>query len=163
MKKIIINLVIILFLFSLHCSNENTIFDPTLWSKTFKGITFTDENGNVLGGDLSDWCYQGDNGSSNSGTVPMRFGFGPAYPNPVERANSMTVTFPLAKSSFCHLYVINGDLITVKTLITGILPAGLHSVRWNLDNNSEIKLLPGVYRMIFETDVFNCHGDIWIQ
>ena len=60
-------------------------------------------------------------------------------------------------------FPIDEDLSTVRTLVARILPAGTHQVKWDLDNNSEIKVLPGVYRMIFESDSFVCYGDIWIQ
>ena len=65
--------LIIVFLFAafFHFACRDEVIPPK--NDTDPGILLTDEFGNILGGDSTDWCWRGAyNG----------FSFGPAYPNP---------------------------------------------------------------------------------
>jgi hypothetical protein len=65
-------------------------------------ILRTDEFGNILGGDTTDWCY------SN----PNTFNFGPAYPNPT-MGSTVTVKFRTPVNDSLKLYIIksSGDSV----------------------------------------------------
>ena len=73
MKNIIIFFIIIIFALSITYFINGCGNDPVKpVTNTNPGILETDNFGNILGGDTTDWCL---------GT-PLTFSFGPAYPNP---------------------------------------------------------------------------------
>ncbi len=71
------------------------IIDPT--------ITITDEFGNLLGGDTTDWCYNG-----GSGVI-----FHPSYPNPTN--DTMNLHFSISQPDTLTLFFVNspGDTLFI--------------------------------------------------
>ncbi|MBE2226981.1 MAG: hypothetical protein IAE93_06555 [Ignavibacteria bacterium] len=94
---------VLLIIFFLSCSDDvikcgsggTLIIDPT--------ITITDQFGNMLGGDTTDWCYRG-----GSGVV-----FNPVYPNPTR--DTMNLHFSLPQADTLTLYFVNspGDTLFI--------------------------------------------------
>lgn len=77
-------------------------------------ILRTDEFGNVLGGDTTDWCYR------DTGNV---FKFGPSYPNPTDVI--CTLPFRLPVNDTVTIYFLNGT--DTNFVINKLpLPAGSH-------------------------------------
>ena len=102
MKYTTVVILILIFLFYSCSDNDVTqsgsggnIIDPT--------ITITDQFGNMLGGDTTDWCYRG-----GSGVV-----FNPVYPNPTY--DTMNLHFSIPQADTLTLYFVNspGDTLFI--------------------------------------------------
>jgi len=102
MKYITGVILIVIFLFYscgdsdvTQSGNGGNIIDPT--------ITITDQLGNMLGGDTTDWCYRG-----GSGVV-----FNPVYPNPT--SDTMNLNFSIPQEDTLTLYFVNspGDTLFI--------------------------------------------------
>lgn len=147
----IIFVVIIIFI-SNSCNNQ--LSDPTYLGKGFKGITFTDETGEIVGNkDESDWGKKRLTGSLHT------YYFDPAYPNPINSSESFNLILRIPKSTTINIYMINKEEQIVKNIIVSkALAAGIHKVTVDTDN-----LPPSIYRVIFETESFSIKGDIWIK
>jgi hypothetical protein len=95
---------------------------------TDPGILRTDEFGNILGGDSTDWCWRG---ASNG------FSFGPAYPNPV-LGFVFRVKFGLPVQEKVKIYFLRSvsDTITLKndTLMPGYYQLQIDVANYNFTN-----------------------------
>lgn len=112
---------IIFFLTALYivsCSDSDiikngsgSVVDPT--------ILRTDEFGNILGGDTTDWCYNG-----GGGVV-----FNPVYPNPT--GDTMNLHFTLAQPDTLTLFFVNspGDTLFIWNNYP-VLP-GFYDIRFS--------------------------------
>lgn len=80
--------------------------------QTDPGILRTDEFGNILGGDTTDWCIR------DSGVIYPVYSFGPAYPNPVNN-NSFYLNFTLSQTDTVKIYFLknNSDTIIIRNEI----------------------------------------------
>ena len=65
------------------------------------------------------------------------------YPNPVRGNTTISFQLPKAGRATLAVYSVTGQL--VKTLASGNLPAGRHSVSWNGQDNGGRKVSSGVY------------------
>lgn len=137
--KFIYAFSLLFFLFLLACSDDITktgsgntvIIDPT--------ITHTDQFGNVLGGDTTDWC-------SNSGTL---FRFFPAYPNPANDTVKLRFQDP-EHDTISILYIMpNGD--TAYFIRDQVLTPGNYEVFFN---SREHSFYFGVMRFLIRSKRF---------
>ena len=119
MKKIIINIAVLLFLLKIQCSDENGFFDPTLWSKSFKGITHTDNVGNILGGDLSDWCY----GGGYTFSTANGFESEPAQSNSVQETGSVFFRSSLSDEGFYNIHISSPEPTPTIPIVYAFGPA----------------------------------------
>ena len=136
---------ILITIFLASCSQDNVvtrgdgsmqIIDPT--------ITHTDQFGNELGGDTTDWC-------GNSNTL---FRFSPAYPNPAN--DTVNLRFQLPEQDTISLMYIktNGD--TSVFLRDQVLNAGVYAVQFRA---SEYFIFSGVFRFVIRSKRFPIGGD----
>ena len=106
MKNLLTLISIILF-FSCDNSTEPNNSEYGMYMDNFGGITETDENGNVITQDPSDWnCYSnstvlngitvvvGDDPLTSGLSAPSEFTIGCAYPNPTGNSTSITLSSP---------------------------------------------------------------------
>jgi hypothetical protein len=92
---------------------------------TEPGILRTDEFGNILGGDSTDWCWRG---ASNG------FKFGPAYPNPVTGI-TFTIPMQLPVADRVRLYYLRSHSDTA-VIYSDSLPAGNHGFGISVQGNN---------------------------
>lgn len=85
-------------------------------------ILRTDEFGNVLDGDTTDWCYR------NTG---IGFKFGPSYPNPTDV--SCTLPFRLPVNDTVTIYFLNG---TDTNFVINKLPLIAGNYQYTLDGGT---------------------------
>lgn len=168
MKRLII--ISAVFLFVNSCSEESTLYDPTYFGDGFKGITFTAEDSpDPLKADPTDWCFGYSNNFFKTnddtsvgevgGITPTGFSFGAAFPNPISLNESTTIPFTLPMSTYVYIYIINKDYKILDVIVNDFKSAGSYQVQ--LD--SRRIGASGVYRVVFQSEYFNCKGDIWIK
>lgn len=102
------NTIVLIILVSLYvsasyyftgCKEDTPVVPP---GNTNPGILKTDEFGNILGGDTTDWCIH------DSADVS----FGPAYPNPV-LGPVFRVKFHVSVSDFVKIYILKSPADTL--------------------------------------------------
>lgn len=143
--KIVFIPLLLISIFLLSCSdddiiktgNGNTlIIDPT--------ITQTDQFGNVLGGDTTDWC-------SNSNSL---FRFFPAYPNPANDTVKLRFQDP-EQDTISILYLkSNGD--TAYHIRDLVINSGVYEVSFN---SREHLFFNGVMRFLIRSKRFPYGGN----
>lgn len=165
MKRLII--IFVPFILLQSCSDKSSVIDPTYFMDGFKGITFTsEESPDILGGDLTDWCYSNVNPNwklkSDSVEVDIPgikgFEFNPCYPNPANVNGYTNLTFALPVTQNIKIYMINKHNTILAILLDAELAAGRHLIRCDLTG-----LPPDVYRFIAETEHHFCKGDLLIR
>jgi hypothetical protein len=110
--KFFLVIAVLFIVIPFACKDDNQVTNPTNQQED-PGILRTDEFGNILGGDSTDWCWK---------DAPSGFRFGPAYPNPAV-GNTFKVKVTLPSQDFVTLFFIkNQDTITVENIM---LPAGV--------------------------------------
>jgi hypothetical protein len=95
--------------------NPTKEFDP--------GILRTDEQGNILGGDSTDWCWRSTAGS---------FSFGPAYPNPIH-SPSFNIKFTVPVRDKVKIYFLENTSDTIYVENDTLL-AGYYTYTVNVSN-----------------------------
>ena len=88
--------------------------------------------------------------SSESVNLPSCLSINQNYPNPFN--SSTEISFYLPKIGFTSLDVYNLKGQLVKTLVTGVLESGEHSVNWNGKNASENDVSSGIYFYALSTE-----------
>jgi hypothetical protein len=117
--------IVTLFIFTLSllsifsCSDDPP---PGGRTETDPGILFTDEFGNIIGGDTTDWCLNNQNG----------FSFGPAFPNPTDIGVSVKLESPVTDT--IRIYFIKGASDTVM-FYEGIVNAGSYTFQYHDSTN----------------------------
>jgi len=152
------NLIILL-----DCSDK-----PTK-SVLFADITVTDEFGNVLSWDPSDWCVPGPRPLLSGVTaepqsplgLPTAYYMYPAYPNPTK--DSVTILYALPTDSKVKLWIINRYGQDIITLTNEFETAGYKSVVWHLQDSNFRRVGSDIYRAIIEAGQFRCNGDIKVE
>ena len=79
--------------------------------------------------------------------MPTDFDLAQNYPNPFNPVTTIGYSLPKASDMLLNIYDMQGKL--VKTLVSGVQPAGFHSVAWDGTNNAS-ELSPSgifIYRM----------------
>lgn len=85
----------------------------------------------------------GAQGDLGNGTLPKEFGLEQNFPNPFNPSTS--IHFALAKEVKTRLEVYNVLGQRVRTLVHGVMPAGLHTVNWDGKNDAGEQVGSGVY------------------
>ena len=110
--KFFLMIAVPLILIPFACKDENQVTGPTTQQED-PGILRTDEFGNILGGDSTDWCWRSPTGA---------FAFGPAYPNPLHNP-SFKIKFTIPIRDLVKIYFLEtyDDTIFVEndTLLAG--------------------------------------------
>ncbi|MBT6580690.1 MAG: T9SS type A sorting domain-containing protein, partial [Bacteroidetes Order II. Incertae sedis bacterium] len=84
---------------------------------------------------------------------PAAFELGQNYPNPFNPTT--TIEFRMSESANVSLKVYNVLGQVVKTLVSGTLPSGMHSVSWDATDDSGSAVTTGLYIYRMETDNFS--------
>jgi hypothetical protein len=137
------------------CSSGDK-FDPTLFNEGFTGITYTNELGEIIGPvDENDWnLYVGgphyfyyNAVDKAADIIPDSFGSGYAYPNPTD--GQTTFRFAVPVYTKFGMVIINEKRQVLKS-INEEFEAGEHELTWDMRDDRGNKLLPGIYRVIYE-------------
>jgi hypothetical protein len=94
--------------------------------------------------------------------VANRFTFGPAFPNPASTSTELRFTLP-KDNEFVSITVLGQDGEIVRSLAAGLHSDGLFSLNWDLRDDNNTKVDPGIYRVVFESDSFMSHGDVEVR
>jgi YD repeat-containing protein len=86
------------------------------------------------------------------GGLPSVFRLGPCVPNPIRRA--VTLHYQIPRTSNVRLEVVEPGGRRVRTIIHGVLPAGVYSVGWDGRDGSGREVSSGVYFVRFQADGF---------
>ena len=84
--------------------------------------------------------------------IPTSFALDQNYPNPFNPGTEISFALPVKSDVDLTIYDILGR--QVKTLISGELDAGYHSVAWNGDDGSGKSVSSGIYFYKIETGDF---------
>jgi hypothetical protein len=171
-------ITIILFLASLMiiagCTGDS-VTDPTLVNKGFRGITYTNEEGEIIGpADLDDWHLSSDDNTflapkagdnyqvlSAGNGLPADFSIDPAYPNP--NNGVFYLQFCIPTYVCCFSAVIINDNYRILARISCGPSLGISRMLWTPEIAPGQKLPPGIYRVIYSIGLRSGYGDIWIK
>ncbi len=151
------------------CSGKG-VMDPTLVNKGFQGITYTNEEGIIIGPiDKNDWTISAGNpwnlmrpahhafeGSSDAAVVPEGFEISPAYPNPNDGAFLIEIAFPVAAS---YSIIVIDDNYRILGQLSGEAEAGVETIYWVVGED----VPPDIYRVLYTIDGLSGYGDVWIK
>ncbi len=76
-------------------------------------------------------------------TIPAEFSLRQNYPNPFNPETHIKYSLPEPADITISIYDVNGHL--VRTLVSGEMVPGVHSVKWNGRDNNGKKVVSGVY------------------
>ena len=86
----------------------------------------------------------------------------PAFPNPA--ITNTFILFDLAEASLINMIIIDENNNLVKYLYENFtLDAGVHYTNWDLTDNDDQRVEPGLYRCIIEFNSKICMGDILVN
>jgi len=146
-------------IFLMNCSDDeeaNPVNSDLIdFPVTINGITQTDDLGNVVGGDMTDWCYSQTKNSMSE--IPTEYALYPAYPN--ASYYNFAIIYDLPAQSNVQIYVINTTSI-VRTLVTQTQDAGRYITGWNILDNAGTRVDTGLYQVLMMAGDFICSGDI---
>jgi hypothetical protein len=174
--KYIAIIAVITIIILLACSKG--VVDPTYFNEVFRGITYTDRGGIIIGPvDSSDWqisdaplnsLYRISSKSIGKFIPPTGCGAMPAFPNPTEGLVTVYLYTPVP----CNWEVdIINESYNVVAHFAYYTEAGTVSIYWDLKDLDGHSVLPGMYRVIYQfyygTDFDEIHsysgyGDIWV-
>ncbi len=160
---------ILIVLLLVQCSNDST--GPSDGNnpgnngqgERFSGITLTDKDGLVLGGDTTDWCYATAK-TVNAGEnlpLPESYALYPAYVNP--SGGPIHIDYDLPASSNVHLYIIDTSETVIRDLVNESQAAGHYSAIWDQEDNAGDFVSEGIYGCLLEAGDFSCFGDIQVD
>lgn len=159
-----INLILI------QCSDDSTGPDNSgsgnaNTAQRFSGITLTNDKGEVLGGDSTDWCYSSGKGilafSRPLDVVPDSYALYPAYANPSKGPVRIDYDLPVAAN--VHLYIIDSTETVIRELVNENQQAGRYAVIWDQWDDSGQFVDSQIYGCLMEAGNFECFGDIRIE
>jgi hypothetical protein len=138
MKKILYSLIFFcLILILIHsCGSDRTL------APDINTILRTDEQGNVLGGDFTDWCYD-----SNY----VGYKLYPAFPNPTDSV--VHIRFSIPTVSTVKLYFDNEIFINNEQRQPGTYQITISKGTYSA----------GIRKIYFNANYFNCSGDIQFE
>lgn len=119
------------------------------------GIYMTDEFGNFLGGDTTDWCLQSDTGMASV------FSFGAPYPNPTN-GNIFHVRLSLPAADSIKIFFIKGSNDSIM-LANNYLNAGIYSFTYTDSTNQFANSYQRLYlrgKRFTESQYCRFYGDI---
>lgn len=134
-------------------------------AQRFKGITLTNDEGEVLGGDSTDWCYSSGKGalafSRPLDVLPDSYALYPAYINPSK--GPVRIDYDLPVASDVHLYIIDSTEAVIRELVNENQQAGQYAVIWDQWDDSGQFVDSQIYGCLMEAGNFECFGDILID
>lgn len=152
------SLIFLTIILITSCESSKGLLDPTYFFGKFHGITYTDDHGNIIKEDPDDWHYVTE---SFPPFPPTSFQFFPAYPNPIVVT---IITFSYCLSEDSHIVInIESENGIVKNLVNDYKCTGNYSITYNLRDNNNQQLQPGVYRCILEVNGKKYYGDFWFK
>ncbi len=131
------------------CSDNEPVTSINPFIEDYTSILSTDEFGNIIGGDTTDWCFEPCDSLQSCNRLL------PAFPNPVN--DTVNIRFDVdSNHSFVKLYFLNSSTDTL-TLFNDYLQSGSYWFR-----QSKYSLgLSNIYKRIYiEINDFTCYGDI---
>ena len=148
-------------IFIINCSFDEINYPVNSGSNDFPheitGITQTDDLGNVVGGDMTDWCYSQTKNAM--GEIPTEYALYPAYPN--ASYYTFSLIYDLPAQSDVHIYIVD-TMSMVSTLVDETQEAGRYITGWNLLDDAGTRVDPGLYRVMITAGDFSCSGDIQV-
>ncbi len=149
MRTIKLTAAIVLFFILIPFSCKDEVVPPK--NDTDPGILRTDQFGNILGGDSTDWCWRG---ASNG------FSFGPAYPNPTYPACNAKFYLPARnKVKLYFLRSSNDSIILVDdTLNFGNYEITIDGASYNFLNSYQRLYIDCSF--YYSSDSCKNYGDI---
>ncbi len=184
--------VLLIGLLPLACTNENT-FDPTaIKSDGFRGITYTNEVGDIVGPvDKTDWRFHPGYSQyeylpqltnieisptacdsipiDGRSVLPYRYAIRPASPNPFEYCTAVIIELPTATNYSVVIINENQQIVYDQK---GYQEAGYFRFVWTGIDRFGNEATDGIYRVIFVIEVQNNigddiniggFGDIWLK
>jgi len=145
-----------IFILVIACSSSDPAGPVDENEIDISGITETDTEGNVLGGDLTDWCYTSSKNAD--GIIPDEYAFYPAYPNP--NCGTVTLAYDLPQQDSIHIYIIDTSGSVVTELVNETQDAGSYELTWEHESLGGHITDGGMYRAVMDCDGFECTGDI---
>ncbi|MFZ1321077.1 MAG: hypothetical protein WAT71_05930 [Ignavibacteria bacterium] len=141
-------LIIPVITFYYSCS-EDTITNS---AEDYSSILITDENGVILGGDETDWCWKQCDTVSFPNLCNKVY---PPYPNPSH--GTMHFRFSIANdSTHFKMYILRSHTDTVN-ILNDYYIAGTYLMYYN---TTTLGLPLGYYRVYCEMDNLRCFGDV---
>ncbi len=161
------------------CTNDST-YDLTQTNDVFRGITYTNEEGDIISRpDSSDWNLFGGPSpyfasfetfpSYKTNKVhpmsPIGFHVGPAYGNPAQDSVIIPINVPVSYKYVIKL--IDENFHIIKTF-SG---SGVNEIFWDLHDLYGNRVIDGIYRAAYQIEFENYngltyihgHGDIWVK
>jgi hypothetical protein len=138
------------------CSSEKSTSSNNSFCE-FRGITATDNGGNVISADTKDWCYAPTSQKMSLSSVipvPTSYSLYPAYPNPAQTVSN--ITFALPKETRVSVTIMGKQGLPVEASEQSY-PAGVYRFVWDCSNE-----LSGMYCVRVQAGNFSCGGDIMV-
>ena len=85
-------------------------------------------------------------------SVPVRFGLGDNYPNPFNPVTKISFELPTSSRVRLRIFDVRGN--EVRTLVSGEMPFGSHTVTWNGADDHGRAVSSGVYFYRIEAEGF---------
>ena len=85
-------------------------------------------------------------------SVPVRFSLGDNYPNPFNPVTKISFDLPVSSRVMLKIYDVRG--IQIRTLVSGVMPFGSHTVTWNGTDDRGRAVSSGVYFYRIEAEGF---------
>ncbi len=85
-------------------------------------------------------------------SVPVRFSLGDNYPNPFNPATKISFDLPASGRVALRIYDVRGN--EIRTLVSGVMPFGSHTVTWNGIDDGGRAVSSGVYFYRIEAEGF---------
>jgi len=86
-------------------------------------------------------------------TVPVRFALGDNYPNPFNPITRISFDLPVSGRVQLSIYDLRGN--DIRTLVSGVMPFGAHTVIWNGTDNRGRSVPSGVYFYRIQAEGFS--------
>jgi hypothetical protein len=131
---------------------DNGTFRTVFFTTLFEDITDGTNTKAELMYRILNWLSTGVEGEPAASAKPTVISLSNNYPNPVR--TSTTIKFGLPKDSDVRIEVFNIAGQKVKTLASGKLNAGYHTVTWKGANDNGQKVAAGVYLVRMVTPEF---------
>lgn len=128
-------IIISIFVLLIKACSDDTVQPGGGNTETDPGIYMTDEFGNFLGGDTTDWCLSSGN--------PSVFSFGPAYPNPTA-GRTVTIKFQSPAADTVKLFFLKSNTDSI-VFFNGAINAGYYQMLINDSTN----LYSNTYQRIY--------------
>jgi len=119
--------------------------------KVMKGARFVHHNSTAKFPKEAGDDEEGDD-DTEIAAVPTEYVLEQNYPNPFNPSTTISFALPEAGNVNLAIYDINGQL--VKTLVSGSMPAGRHSVVWDGTGTNGLRVASGMYLYRLEANGF---------